>query len=248
MALTFFDHRNKRIFETSPEKDAQIDLGTYHVDSDTRRIEDSRYDLLFSVNSQVAFPKCKGLPATLPILYQTRKPDFDSFAYRVHDDFLVEIINTSETLDLRDAMKSPGQPLLGAEIPYNPRKAEDALAWAGVFSLKKLSRREMKRAIAIVDERWGGDWSPYCVVPWEKGTKKSTMIQLEWVQPFGQNASFSCPDWRRRCKEGFFGTPTLPLILYEESPEMNLFGDFNPQLIITYCRRCRTIGVVNQCD
>ena len=122
------------------------------------------------------------------------------------------------------------------------------MAWAGVFSLKALSRREKKRAIAIVDGRWGEDWKPRCVVPWEDDASKSDMLDLEWVEPFGQNASFVCPDPQKRCDRGIFGTKTLPLVLYEQSTELNLFGSFNPQLIVTYCRRCRAIAIENQCD
>ena len=184
----------------------------------------------------------------LPILYQTREPEFSFLAYRILEESVVSILSTGETLDLSQALIATGVSLEGKEIPFNPRKAEDALAWAGVFSLKGLSRREKERAIAIVDERWGEDWKRHCVVPWGPGASKSDMLDLEWVKPFGQNASFVCPDRQRRCDRGIFGTKTLPLVLYEQSNEMNLFGSFNPQLIVTYCRRCGAVGIANQCD
>ena len=248
MALTLFDHKRKRITKASVEVDGDVVTGAYYSETELRRINESAYDLVFTINTETAFPRTKGLPAVLPIIYRMRDPDFEHFAYRVTGDSTVTILGSGESHDYSEASLAAHQPLFGRSVPFNPRKAEDAMAWAGVFSLDGLSRAEMRRAIEIADKRWGDDWSDYMIVPWSENTPKSTMLRLEWVKPFGQNASFGCPSLDNNCHRGIFGTATLPLVLYDKSPSMNLFGDFNPQLIVTYCSRCRSIGVENQCD
>ncbi|EAQ82332.1 hypothetical protein [Blastopirellula marina] len=248
MTLALFDHKRKRITTASVNGDGDVITGAYYSETEQRQVHDSPYDLVFTIDTKIAFPRTKGLPAVLPILYRMRDPDFEHFAYRVTADSTVTILGSGETYDYSESRLATHQPLFGSRAPFNPRKAEDAMAWAGVFSLDGLSRAEMRRAIEIADKRWGDDWSDYMIIPWSENTPKSKMLRLEWVEPFGQNASFRCPSLDNNCHRGFFGTATLPLVLYEKSPSMNLFGDFNPQLIVTYCSRCRTIGVENQCD
>ncbi|EMB15346.1 hypothetical protein [Rhodopirellula europaea] len=248
MTLALFDHKRKRITKASVDFDGDIIIGEFYSDPEQRQVHDSPYDLVFTINTETVFPRTKGLPAVLPIIYRMRDPDFEHFAYRITADTTVVIPGSGETHDYSESRLAANQPLVGSRVPFNPRKAEDAMAWAGVFSLDGLSRAEMRRAIEIADKRWGDDWSDYMIVPWSENTPKAKMLRLEWGEPFGQNASFGCPSLDNNCHRGLFGTATLPLMLYDKSPSMNLFGDFNPQLIVTYCSRCRTIGVENQCD
>jgi hypothetical protein len=64
MSLTFFDHRNRKVRQTSGEK-ASIPLGFHFTDCDSRRISDSCYDLLFTIDTRLAFPRIRGASNSL---------------------------------------------------------------------------------------------------------------------------------------------------------------------------------------
>ena len=99
MSLTLFDHRNRRVVQTSAEEDACIPLGFHFTDCDSRRLSGSCYDLLFTIDTTTAFPRIPGLPRKLPIIYKTRDPDFSVLAYRTLDESTVSLLSTDETLD-----------------------------------------------------------------------------------------------------------------------------------------------------
>jgi hypothetical protein len=250
MPLTLFNHVATTISRARVDSTGEH-VGRFFTDPNARRIGNSDCELLFLLETKCAFGDLPGLPSQLPLIYKMRDSDFYPFAYRLCPNGKVKILSRFWRLRLPSAIfHSSSRDRSAQPIPYDATNADDALAWAGVFSLDALAKSEMERAISIVDGRWGSEWSNWgnhCIVPIEYHDSKEDVLRTEIVSPFTQKKCYSCPDPDSKCDELTSFGAAKAIALYEGDDDLNLFGDFDLQLIFVYCTRCHCIGVENQC-
>jgi len=250
MPLTLFNHADGRIASAQTDSSGDV-IGRFFTDPDARRIGQSDCELLFLIDTPKAFGVWPGMPTQLPLIYKMRDSDFYPFAYRPYPNGKVKVLSRFWKLRLSSAiLQSPSKQLTLQPVTYDASKAEDALDWAGVFSLDFLSKGEMDRAISIIDERWGSDWSEWgshCIVPIEYHESKEDVLRSEIVSPFTQKKCYSCPDSNSNCDELTSFGAAKAIALHEGDESLDLFGNYDLQLIFVYCTRCHCVGVENQC-
>lgn len=242
MQLRLFNHTTPTVFQASYSETSEC-IGRLFTDAAECRLGRTNDELVAIFDSRFLGGPDLGLPDEVPLIYRVRDPDFAPFAYGLRSDGRVKVKSTSRTLVLPKVLSSSRQ-VFGTRLRYDPTDAQDALDWAGVFGLDKLDERQQEHAISIVTESWGDDWSSRCVVPFELYESKWSIVRGEWIRPFWQNASFSCPVDPTTC--GY--SSAIPLAILETDQDIELFGFHGPLLILTFCKLCKAFGVENQAD
>lgn len=125
---------------------------------------------------------------------------------------------------------------------YDPTDLEDVYAWAGVFGIGKLSKRDQSAAKKRVAEETEGLGLE---VP-ETEREFHEALSNPFVQgiPTGRCLNPECPNRRKRRS-----LSTIALIPAEPVKGVHMFGPWcdDVQLIVQMCGRCYAIRVTNQC-
>ena len=247
MPLRLYSHSSPTIFETSFSKTDNC-VGKFFTDPNERRLGRTNYELVATFDACFLGNPDLGLPEQVPFVYQVRDPNFYPFTYSLRSNGHIKVESRFRTVPLPKGELKSARTIFGTQQKYDPTDAVDALDWAGVFGLDRLSDAERERAIAIVTEAWGSDWSSRCIVPIEHYESKWSIVRGEWIRPFWQNASFYCPVSNSNCDELTDYKSTVPIATLETDNNIDLFGGYGSLLILTFCKVCKTFGVENQAN
>lgn len=196
----------------------------------------------------IAIPGIRWLP-----LYYCFDFRANDLGYRlISDDELVAIFPENDP-NVTDHEEWPGGEDYPREFPksgiqvaaykYDPTDLEDAYRWAGVFGIKKLSRRDQavaKRRVTKLVEGLG-------FYPPETEEEFDEALS----GPFAQGKP-NCPCLNPGCPNRDRKGRLTPLALMPAEPVKGVrtFGQWGgtTQIIFLLCPECHTIRVTNQCD
>ncbi|TWU51441.1 hypothetical protein Poly59_30330 [Rubripirellula reticaptiva] len=247
MALRLFNHTSRNIFEASvAESDERV--GKFFTDSNSRRIGRTSFELVATLDARFLGNPSLGLPAQVPFVYRVRSPDFHPFAYSVRPNGRIKILSKFLTVSLPKIELKSEQLIFGTRRKYDPTDAQDALDWAGVFGLDQLDSSQRQRAISLVTESWGDDWSSHCICPIKYYDSPWSILRGEWIRPFSQSASFFCPVRNSNCNELAGPRSTVPIATLKTDDAFDLFGGYHATLILTFCKVCKTFCVENEAN
>ncbi len=287
MPLTLFQHDSLRCFRevaNAPDRYGHT-FGGDPIAKGLRFVNlDEPFHLLYHLNLAdpavgIQLPGVTWLPLCYGFGYSYRDADF---IYRVPNDMDVELIAPNELVFDPDSPYDnypawfPESSLHFAPLPYDPKRAEDALSLAAILGIEHLPPEELQRAIQLVDQegllaRWKRDW---------EGWEPEDLVRCMHKEPFMQGPpSKSCdnPDctaeieYRSEPYTHTIPEDLMPHCTPEErtihmeardvrraskrvfalhqpaEDERLLWHDPFVQLIWDICEECGCISVTNQC-
>lgn len=136
----------------------------------------------------------------------------------------------------------PASPITVAAHPYDPTDREDAYAWAGVFGIDRLSKRDR----AVLKRRAAKEADLFGYPPPETDDELQPFLTLPFLQGRPTDACLN-PDCPNHTAPGRLRT--FALMPAEPVPGVQTFGPLGSEvrLIFQICDRCSTIRASNEC-